>query len=217
MSLALRYWNLAQQRHCRQKAPYRRPIPVSADRAPSHGPHTRAKRGGSQPRRATSRERRTVRWREMDSNFRFRVPSPASAACRRRSIICGCRRRTSATAGQNEISEPKPYRARNRKFESISLQRRVRYEFDFPPREPGPTRVSFWRACARFPPPCAEVSRAVQAAIEATTHIAALSTATGTMRSGLRPGRRRRRPAQSRRLRNRSVSRSPGPTAARGC
>jgi len=57
----------------------------------------------------------------------------ASAACRRRSIICGCRRRTSATAGQNEISEPKPYRARNRKFESSSLQQRV-FELSVPRR-----------------------------------------------------------------------------------
>ena len=37
-------------------------------------------------------------------------------------IICGCRRWTSAKAGQSEVSEPNPYRARNRKFESIPLQ-----------------------------------------------------------------------------------------------
>jgi hypothetical protein len=48
----------------------------------------------------------------------------------RRSIICGCRRWTSPKAGQSEIPEPKPYRARNRKFESISLQRGVRCELD---------------------------------------------------------------------------------------
>ena len=73
----------------------------------------------------------THRWREVDSNFRFRV------RCKRRlkakiggfgsmppSIICGCRRWRSAQA-QSEISEPSPYRARNRKFESISLQRGV--------------------------------------------------------------------------------------------
>jgi len=40
----------------------------------------------------------------------------ASAACHRRPIVCGCRRRTSAKAGQSEISEPKPYRVRNRKM-----------------------------------------------------------------------------------------------------
>ena len=73
--------------------------------------------------------RMTPRWREMDSNFRFRGrwkrglrrKSPASAACRRR--FCGCRRWPSAQA-QSEISEPNPYRARNRKFESNSLPQR---------------------------------------------------------------------------------------------
>jgi len=40
------------------------------------------------------------------------------------SIICGCRWWPSAKA-QSEISESNPYRARNRKFESISLQQRV--------------------------------------------------------------------------------------------
>jgi hypothetical protein len=43
------------------------------------------------------------------------------------SIICGCRRWPSAQA-QSEISEPNPYRARNRKFESTSLHRRVSNE-----------------------------------------------------------------------------------------
>ena len=47
-------------------------MPVSADRAISHGSHTRAKSRGSQPRRAISRERRTVCWREPDSNHRYR-------------------------------------------------------------------------------------------------------------------------------------------------
>jgi len=82
----------------------------------------------------------------MDSNFRFRVrckrglrrKSPASAACSP-SIICGCRRWPSAKA-QSEISEPNPYRARNRKFESISLQQTVRLSPDFafvPRKSPG--------------------------------------------------------------------------------
>jgi len=48
----------------------------------------------------------------------------AGFACMSPSIICGCRRWPSAKA-QSEISEPNPYRARNRKFESISLQRGV--------------------------------------------------------------------------------------------
>ena len=74
----------------------------------------------------------TLRWREMDSNFRFRVPCKG-----RKAIIAGfgCMppsvdylRLPSVDitqGGLSEISEPKPYRAQNRKFESISLQRRV--------------------------------------------------------------------------------------------
>ena len=67
-SPALRYWNLAQQRHCRRSAPCRRAMPVSGDCAACHGPHTRGKRPGFRPRQANSRERRTVCWRELDSN-----------------------------------------------------------------------------------------------------------------------------------------------------
>src|SRR6516162_5002005 len=48
----------------------------------------------------------------------------AGFGCMSPSIICGCRRWPSAKA-HSEISEPNPYRARNRKFESISLHRRV--------------------------------------------------------------------------------------------
>jgi adenylate cyclase len=57
--------------------------------------------------------------------------APQSAIAPRLSIVvlpfanCGCSRRTSANAGQSEISE-RSLIARNRKFESISLQRRVR-------------------------------------------------------------------------------------------
>src|SRR6516164_3682598 len=43
--------------------PCRRPIPVSAECAACHGPHTRAKSCASRPRQANSRERRTLRWR----------------------------------------------------------------------------------------------------------------------------------------------------------
>src|SRR5215470_15475860 len=39
---------------------------------PSHGSHTREKSRGLRRRRTTSRERQTVRWREMDSNFQYR-------------------------------------------------------------------------------------------------------------------------------------------------
>src|ERR1700756_4501984 len=58
-------------------------------------------------------------------NSRVRLRPPPS-------IICGCRRWPSAKA-QSEISEPNRYRARNRKFESVSLQRRVFCEPDFLP------------------------------------------------------------------------------------
>ena len=58
-----------------------------------------------------------------DANAGLRRKSAASAACRRRSSA-GCRRWRSAQA-QSEISEPSAYRARNRKFESISLQQTV--------------------------------------------------------------------------------------------
>jgi hypothetical protein len=53
-------------------APSCRPIPVSAERVTSRGPHARAKSRGSRSRRAHSRERRTRRWREQDSNPRSR-------------------------------------------------------------------------------------------------------------------------------------------------
>jgi hypothetical protein len=51
---------------------YRRLILVSVDRVTSHSPHTRAKSRGFRPRRATPAERRTVCWREPDSNHRSR-------------------------------------------------------------------------------------------------------------------------------------------------
>src|SRR6516162_1107163 len=54
----------------------------------------------------------------------------AGFGCMSPSIICGCRRWPSAKA-QTEISEPNPYRARNRKFESISLQQTVRLSLEF--------------------------------------------------------------------------------------
>jgi hypothetical protein len=98
--------------------------------------HSRSRLGRLQMglRRLGTKSSQTLRWREMDSNFRFRVrckrglrrKSPASAACGRR--FCGCRRRWPSAQAQSEISGPNPYRARNRKFESISLQRRVRDE-----------------------------------------------------------------------------------------
>ena len=131
-----------------------RAISVSADRAAPAGPAHPRERPASRRGRAKSRETWTLRWREMDSNFRFRVrckrglrrKSPASAACSP-SIICGCRRWPSAKA-QSEISEPNPYRARNRKFESISLQERVSNK---PGAATAPRRRRPWRAVVCVP------------------------------------------------------------------
>src|ERR1700757_4479397 len=59
--------------------------------------------------------------RAMQARLKAKI---AGFGCMPPSIICGCRRWPSAKA-QSEISEPNRYRARNRNFESISLQQRV--------------------------------------------------------------------------------------------
>src|ERR1700738_2169458 len=46
---------------------------VSADPVAKPGAHTRAESRGSRPSKADTGERQTLRWREMDSNFRFRA------------------------------------------------------------------------------------------------------------------------------------------------
>ena len=48
-------------------------MPVSAYRAAGTGPHTGGKSPASRPGRVKSRETRTVRWREIDSNFSLRA------------------------------------------------------------------------------------------------------------------------------------------------
>ena len=68
--------------------------------------------------------------RAMQARLQAKI---AGIGCIPPSIICGCRRWPSAQA-QSEISEPNPYRARKRKFESISLQRSAS-------DEPRPSRV----------------------------------------------------------------------------
>jgi hypothetical protein len=83
-------------------------VDLSAGRHAAENTAAKSKKSGSQS---------TRRWREIDSNFRYRV--------RCKGGLVGCRRWKSPKAGQSEISEPKPYCARNRKFESISLQRSV--------------------------------------------------------------------------------------------
>jgi hypothetical protein len=61
---------------------------VSADRAVWHPPHTGGKPGLFQKTRAKSGKRRTVCWRGVDSNFRFRdaLSSPTARPWSRRLI-----------------------------------------------------------------------------------------------------------------------------------
>jgi len=115
-SPALRYWNLAQQRHYRRSAPCRGAMPVSGDCAARHGPHTRGKRPGFRPRQANSRERRTVCWREMDSNFQFRA--------RRAGVLTGLYRRRPSKVFASPPKRPVSC-TRDRWFESVPLQWRV--------------------------------------------------------------------------------------------
>ena len=77
-SAALRYWNMARQRYCRRLARYRNTLRVSADPVAKPAAHTRAESRGSRPSKADAGERRTVCWREVDSNFRFRHPHHAA-------------------------------------------------------------------------------------------------------------------------------------------
>jgi hypothetical protein len=89
----------------------------------------------------------------------------AGFGCMSPSIICGCCRWPSAKA-QSEISEPNPYRARNRKFESISLQRRVRCKLDLgkagsPMRLP-PHLLKSWRPFGRAERPASGPQRRPQ-------------------------------------------------------
>ena len=70
-SAALRYWNMARQRYCRRLARYRHTLRVSADPLAKPAAHTRAESRGSRPTTAAAGERRTVCWREVDSNLRF--------------------------------------------------------------------------------------------------------------------------------------------------
>jgi hypothetical protein len=69
-SAALRYWNMARQRYCRRLARYRYTRRVSADPVANPAAHTCAESRGSRPMKADAGERRTLRWRERDSNPR---------------------------------------------------------------------------------------------------------------------------------------------------
>jgi hypothetical protein len=69
---------MARQRYCRRLARYRNTLRVSADPVAKPAAHTRAESRGSRRSIADAGERRTVCWREMDSNFRYRGRRPAS-------------------------------------------------------------------------------------------------------------------------------------------
>src|SRR6516165_7488748 len=64
---------MARQRYCRRLARYRHTLRVSADPAAKPAAHTRAESRGSRLSKADAGERRTLRWREMDSNPRSPV------------------------------------------------------------------------------------------------------------------------------------------------
>src|SRR6202048_5121118 len=72
--------------------------------------HTRAESRGSRPAKADAGERRTVCWREMDSNFQFPVAKPRS---------------TSRHGGPSWLLGYGSGSVGDRRFESISLQQRV--------------------------------------------------------------------------------------------
>jgi hypothetical protein len=69
---ALRYWNKARQRNCYSLARYCSGLRVSADRAANRAAHTRAKGAVLALPRPGLCETQTLRWRGVDSNFRFR-------------------------------------------------------------------------------------------------------------------------------------------------
>src|SRR5258708_35250634 len=64
---------MARQRHCRRLARYRNTRSVSADPVAKPAAHTRAESRGSGPSKVDAAERQTLRWREPDSNHRFRL------------------------------------------------------------------------------------------------------------------------------------------------
>src|SRR6184192_3232547 len=68
---------MARQRYCRRLARYRNTLRVSADPVAKPTAHTRAESRGSRPSKADAGERRTLRWREPDSNHRSREGGPS--------------------------------------------------------------------------------------------------------------------------------------------
>src|SRR6516165_10134763 len=61
---------MARQRYCGRLARYRYTRSVSADPVAKPTAHSRAESRGSRPSTTAPGERRTLRWRETDSNFR---------------------------------------------------------------------------------------------------------------------------------------------------
>ena len=70
-SAALRYWNSARQRYCRQSVRYRKTLRLCRPDCQASSPDPRGK-PGSRPFKAAAGERQTVCWREMDSNYWYR-------------------------------------------------------------------------------------------------------------------------------------------------
>src|SRR5271167_2238541 len=116
-SSTLRYWNLARERPCRPSASYRRATPVSPDRTARSAPHTGGKSPAFRRERAKSRETQTLRWREMDSNFQFHA--------RRAGVLTGLHRRRPSKVFAFPPKRPVSC-TRDRWFEAVSLQQRVR-------------------------------------------------------------------------------------------
>jgi hypothetical protein len=59
-SAALRYWDMARQRYCRQLTRYRNTLRVSADLVAEPAAHTRAESRGSRPSKPDTGERQTL-------------------------------------------------------------------------------------------------------------------------------------------------------------
>ena len=87
---------MARQRYCRRLARHRNTMRVSADPVAKPAAHTRAGSRGSRRSKADAGERRTVCWREMDSNHRYRIKKQPFLAARARS-------RNSPSATKNRL------------------------------------------------------------------------------------------------------------------
>src|SRR5438105_9580768 len=96
---------MARQRYCRRLARYRNTLRVSANPVAKPAADTRAESRGSRPSKADAGERRTVCWREVDSNLRSPFAWGPAA--------------NSRTAGENPLRR---VRARNRGRARVGYQ-----------------------------------------------------------------------------------------------